>query len=190
MRERIQKLRELSGMGIVECKNALTASNGDVDAAIIYLRKRGLMHVNRELKMGKNGKVFSYVHHTGKLGVLLVLTCETDFAANTEEFMTLGQQICLHIAAAHPLYIQAKDIPEDVMNIEREVYVKQMPEGKPQQIVEKILEGKYAAFYKKVCLMNQQYVRDDSLTIEQLIAGVQAQLKEQIVIKQFSRYIV
>jgi elongation factor Ts len=188
--EMVKTLRERTGIGVMECKKALSESGGDVEKAITILRKKGLARA--EKKMGREtaeGLVASYIHMNGKLGVLVEVNCESDFVARNEDFKELVKNICLHITAANPQYVSSDEIPESVMEEEKEIIREQFKDSKkPPEIVEKIVEGKLSKFYQEVCLLDQPYIKDDKVTIKELIASHIAKIGENIQVKRFTRY--
>jgi len=188
--ETIKALRERTGAGVLDCKKALVASDGDIDKAIDVLREKGLAKaVSKASREAADGMVFSYIHAGAKLGVLVELNCETDFVARTEDFQLLGKEIAMQIAASDPSYVRPEDIPADVIEHEKELYRAQLEqEKKPQQVWDKIIDGKLAAYYKETCLMQQPYIRDETKTIEELIKGVIAKTGENIVVARFARF--
>jgi len=178
----VKTLREKTGVGMMECKKALLEAEGDIEKAITILRTQGIASAKKlSVRVAKEGKIFSYIHHSGKIGVLLELGCETSFSAKTPEFDELGKDLCLQITASSPLYIKRNEIPEDKLSEERAIYKKQL-EGtnKPQQIIEKIIDGKMEKFYQETCLLDQPYIRDPKTTIEKLIAEKIGKIKENI----------
>ncbi|MDI6752236.1 MAG: translation elongation factor Ts [bacterium] len=178
----VKTLREKTGVGMMECKKALKDAEGDLEKAIVILRTQGIAKaIKLSERTAREGKIFSYIHHSGKIGVLLELGCETSFSAKTPEFDELGRELCLQITASSPLYIRRTEMPEANLSKEREIYQKQL-EGtnKPQQILEKIIDGKMEKFYQETCLLDQPYIRDPKLTIEKLIAEKIAKIKENI----------
>jgi elongation factor Ts len=186
----IQQLRGKTGLGIMKCKEALKATNGDIDAAIEYLRKKGLADASRKAhRATSEGRVGYYIHHSGKLGVLVEVQCETDFVAKTEEFQEFIRDIAMHVASMNPVYVSPEDVPEDVIQREKEIYKGQVMEmgKKPDNIIEKIVEGKIGKFFSQACLLKQPYVKDDSMTVEDYLKGTIAKLGENIVIKKFYR---
>lgn len=184
--ENIKKLRDMTGAGMMTAKKALVESGGDIDQAIEYLRKKGeasaAKRVDREAKAGL---VSSYVHGE-KIGVLVEVNCETDFVARTDDFRNLAKDIALHIAAANPEYLNPESVPESVVAKEREIYAAEVA-GKPDNIIEKIVDGKLAKYYETVCLTKQVFVKDPDKTIEQLITEAIAKLGENIVVRQYQR---
>lgn len=186
-KELIKELREKTQAGILDCKDALKDAGGDIEKAILILREKGKAS-SRKLagRSAKDGSIFSYIHHSGKIGVLLELNCETDFVAKTEEFKTLGKEICLQIAATTPLYISKDDVPKEKIEEEKNIIKKQFEgQGKPENILEKIAEGRLSKFYEENCLIEQVYIRDPKVKITDLILEAQAKLKEKISISRF-----
>ena len=186
----VKELRERSGAGIMDCKEALTESSGDMEKAADYLRKKGLATaLKRAGREASEGVVQSYIHMGGKIGVLVEVNCETDFVAKTPDFLEFAKNIAMHIAAASPLGVVPEDIPADVLEREKEIYRAQAREmGKPEKMLEKIIDGKMSKFFKDSCLMNQMYVRDTTLTIADVVNGMIAKTGEKITIKRFARY--
>lgn len=188
--EKVKKLREKTGAGFMDCKNALAEAGGDMDKAIDLLRQKGInVAMAREGKAAEEGIIASYVHAGNQIGVLVDLRCETDFVARTDEFREFGRDIAMQVAAMHPRWVAPEDVPEDVLEHEREVLKNQaLEEGKPEHIVEKMVEGRLQKFYEDVCLMKQPFIRDDSLTIEDKLNELVAQTGERVLINRFVRY--
>lgn len=186
----VKQLRDRSGAGIMDCKEALTECEGDMDKAADYLRKKGLATAKKRAgKVAADGVVQSYVHMGGKIGVLVEVNCETDFVAKTDEFKEFAKNIAMHIAASSPLGVVPEDIAEDVVGREKEIYRQQaLDMGKPENVAEKIVEGKMNKFYKESCLMNQLYIRDTNLTISDVINEMIAKTGEKITINRFARF--
>lgn len=188
----IKELRELSGAGMLDCRNALNECDGDVKAAQEWLRRKGM--AKAESKASRNaseGRIGCYMHHTGKLGVLVELFCETDFVANTEDFKSLLDDICLQVASMHPTYVSRQDIPEEIMKKELDGYMKAaMESGKPQQIAEKMAQGQADKYIREMCLLEQPFVKDESVTISDKIKQTIGKLGENIVVKRFCRMAV
>ncbi len=186
----VKTLRERTGAGVLDCKKALAASDGDMDKAIDALREKGLAKaVSKASREAGDGMVFTYIHAGGKLGVLVELHCETDFVAKTDDFQGLGKEVAIQIAATDPSYIRPEDIPADVIEHEKELYRAQLAEEKkPEQVWDKIIEGKLGAFYKEACLMQQPYIRDESETVEELVKAMIAKTGENIVVTRFARF--
>jgi len=186
----VKELRDRSGVGMMDCKKALEESGGDLDKAFDYLRKVGVAKAQKkEGRTTKEGLVVSYIHPGSKLGVLLELNCETDFVANTDDFMQLGNDIAMHIAATGPLGVDSDDISEDVINKEREIYLEQAnSSNKPADIVEKMVEGRIKKFYKENVLVEQEFVKDPNKTIKDIITDTIGKLGENIVVSRFKRF--
>lgn len=186
--EQIKELRQLTGAGINNVKEALDKSNGDFDKAALYLREKGIAKAaKRSEKVASNGFIAHYIHGEGTLGVLLELNSETDFASRNEQFRELANNLAIHVAAANPDYATIDDIPEDVLNNEKELAKKSVGEGKPAEIVDKIIEGKLQKFYEETVLTEQVYVKDDSKKIKDLINDAVAAIGEKIEIGRFCR---
>jgi len=188
--ERVKELREKTGAGMMDCKKALSEVGGDIERAIDYLRQKGLSDaVKRTSRTASEGVIGSYIHPGGKIGVLVEVNCESDFVARTEEFQTLVKDLAMHVAASNPLYLRREDVPEDVIAREKNIYEVQAKEGgKPEKIVERIVQGKLEKFFQEICLLEQPFVKDPDQSVSQLVAGVLAKLGENIVVRRFQRY--
>lgn len=186
----VKQLREKTGAGIMDCKEALTECEGDVSKAVDFLRKKGLATAaKRAGRTMSEGIVQSYIHMDGKLGVLVEVNCETDFVAKNDDFKEFAKNISMHIAATNPVGINPEDVPEEIISKEKEIYRAQVIEmGKPEHIADKIVEGKLQKYFKDNCLVNQAYVRDPDMTIADLLNEVIAKIGENITIKRFARY--
>jgi elongation factor Ts len=186
----VKELREKSGAGIMDCKAALAECDGDLEKAVDFLRKKGIATAaKRAGRATSEGTVQAYIHMGGKIGVLVEVNCETDFVAKTDDFGDFAKNIAMHIAATNPVGIVAEDVPSTVIEREREIYRAQVLEmGKPEQMVEKIAEGKMNKFFKENCLMNQQYVKEPDKTIADYLNEVIAKTGEKITIKRFARF--
>jgi elongation factor Ts len=186
----VKELRVKTGAGMMDCKEALTASGGDFEKAIDYLRKKGMSAATkRSSKAAKDGAVASYIHMGGKIGVLVEVNCETDFVAKTDDFQRFAKDLTMHIAAANPLFVRPDEIPEEVIEREKEIFRSQaLAEKKPEKIWEKIIEGKLKKYYEDVCLINQKFVRDTDISIETLVNNMIAKTGENVVIRRFVRY--
>ena len=185
----IKELREQTGVGMMDCKRALTEASGDLDKALDILRQKGLaLAAKKASREASDGLIGSYIH-MGKIGVLVEINCETDFVAKTDDYKDLVKDIAMHIAAANPLHVQREDIPSDVIEKEKTIYASQI-ENKPPQVVEKIIEGKLEKYYADTCLMDQVFVKDPDgkKKIRDLIVNKVAKLGENIVIKRFVRF--
>ena len=188
----VKELRERTGSGMMDCKKALAETNGDVEKAIDYLREKGLAKAAKKAsRAASDGRIFHYVHNNFKVGALLELNSETDFVAKTDEFNALGHEIAMHITAANPLYLRPEDVPAEDLEREKEIYRQQLrDEGKPEDRIEKIVEGKVRKFYETTCLMEQAYIRDPDKKIGDLVVEMIAKLGENIVIKRFARFMI
>ncbi len=186
----VKQLREKTGAGMMDCKKALSECDGDMDKAVDFLRKKGLATAQKRAgRAMTEGTIHSYIHMGGKLGVLVEVNCETDFVARNEDFKEFAKNIAMHIAASNPLGIRAEDVSEDIIEKEKEIYRAQASEmGKPEKVIEKIVEGKLDRFFKDNCLLNQAYVRDPDVTISDLLNDLIAKIGENITIKRFVRY--
>lgn len=186
----VKKLRESTGVSILECKKAIEEANNDFDKAAELLRKKGFEKAkSKASRETRQGSVGSYIHTNGKIGVLLEMGCETDFVAKNEDFLALIKDLSMQIAAMNPSYISKDHIPGEVIEKEKEIYREQMKDsGKPDNIVEKIIEGKLKKFYTEVCLLNQVFFKNDKQTIADLIAEKIHKLGENIIVKRFVRY--
>ena len=186
----VKELREKTGAGMLDCKNALEKANGDINKAVELLREKGLsVAQKRSSKVASQGAIGSYIHMNGKIGVLLEVNCETDFVANTEDFQNFLHEVAMQIAAANPKYVRREEVPEDIIAKEKEIYTKQLEEQKkPPQVIEKIVAGKIEKFYEEVCLMDQPYIRDDKKKINDLLKELVAKLGENIVVRRFARF--
>ena len=186
----VKTLRERTGCGMMDCKTALTETNGDMDKAVDYLREKGMAKAAKKAgRIAAEGIVDSYIHMGGKIGVLLELNCETDFVARGDQFKNLAHDICLHIAAANPQYLTAEEVPADVIEKEKAILKAQaLEEGKPEAIVERMVEGRIKSFYDDNCLLNQKFVKDPSKTISQLVVEATATIGEKISVRRFVRF--
>jgi elongation factor Ts len=175
---------------MMDCKNALAECDGNVEKAVDYLREKGLAKAAKKAsRAAKEGRVFSYIHTTGKIGVLLELDCETDFVAKTDEFQELGHEIAMHVAAAAPIYVSPEEVPSEELDREIEVYRQQaLQEGKPEHILDKIAEGRVRKYYETVCLMEQPWIRDGDKKIKDLVIEAVAKLGENMVVRRFARF--
>ena len=183
--ELVKKLRDITGAGFMECKAALTDANGDIEAAVTLLRKRGLASAaKRAGRTTSQGSIGSYIHMGGKIGVLVEVNCESDFVARTDQFAALVKEIAMHIAAADPKYVRREDVPPAVLDKEKDIYRAQLAQsGKKPDIIEKIIEGKLDSYYEQVVLVDQKFIRDPAVKISQLIAEATAKTGEKIVVK-------
>lgn len=186
----IKQLRTRTNAGVMDCKEALTEAGGDLEKAVDFLRKRGVaIALKRAGRETSQGLIQSYIHTGGKIGVLVEVNCETDFVAKTDEFKAFVKNLVMHIAATKPLGIRAEDISEEVIQREKEIYRAQAVEmGKPEKILDKIVQGKMEKFCKESCLLDQQYVRDPDITIQDLIHDIVTKTGENITVRRFVRY--
>ncbi|MEN8246040.1 MAG: translation elongation factor Ts [Thermodesulfobacteriota bacterium] len=186
----VKQLREKSGAGIMDCKQALAECEGDIEKASDFLRKKGLATAKKRAgRATMQGAVQSYIHMGGKIGVLVEVNCETDFVAKTDDFLAFVKNIAMHVAASNPVGIVEEDVPQEVIDKEKEIYRAQALEmGKPEKMVDKIAEGKLGKFFKESCLMNQAYVKDPNMTITDYLNDVIAKTGEKITIKRFARF--
>jgi elongation factor Ts len=188
--KQVKELREKSGAPMGDCLKALQESKGDMEQAFVVLRKRGMASAQKKASRSTNeGAVGTYIHAGGKIGVLVELNCESDFVARTEDFQELLKDISMHIAATDPRYVRKEDVTPEDMEREKEIYRAQAAAtGKPAPVVEKIVEGKMSKFYEEVCLLEQPFIKEQSLTISQLIAQKVAKLGENITVRRFARF--
>jgi len=188
--EMIKELRGKTGAGIMDCKEALTECEGDIEKALDSLRKKGIATALKRAGRGTSeGVVQSYIHMGGKFGVLVEINCESDFVAKTDDFLDFAKNVAMHIAATNPAGIVPEDVSEDVIEREKAIYHDQAIDmGKPEKMIDKIVEGKLNKFYKESCLMNQAYVRDPNLTVADLLNDVIAKIGENIKISRFARF--
>lgn len=186
----VKELREKTGAGMMDCKNALNEANGDMEQAIVVLRKKGLATAQKKAaRVAAEGMIGHYIHAGGKLGVLVEVNCETDFAAKSPDFQQLVKDVAMHIAAQNPLYVRREEVPPEVLEKEREIYRDQARQsGKPANIIDKIAEGKLESYYQMSCLYDQQFVKDPSQTVEQLINSLIGKIGENIRVRRFTRF--
>ena len=188
--ELVKELREQTGVGIMACKNALQESDGDISRAVDILRKKGIAKAQkREGRSALEGQVQAYIHMGGKIGVLVEVNCETDFSAKTDDFSDFTRNLAMHIAATNPMAITQEELPAHIVEREKEIYRAQALEsGKPEKVMDKIVEGKLKKFFTEVCLLNQSYVRDPDLTIEDLLNELKVKTGENVIIRRFARF--
>lgn len=186
----VKKLREKTGVGLMDCKEALKQSDGDMEKAVDFLREKGLAKLQKRMgRTASEGTIASYIHTGGKVGVLVEVNCETDFVANTKEFQEFAKDVAMQITASNPSYVKREDVPAEAIAREKEIYKKQALEsGKPEKIIEKIAEGKLEKFYQEVCLVEQSYIKNPDITIKQLVEELIVKMGEKIVINRFSRF--
>lgn len=188
--EQVKELRDRTGLGMMECKTALKESGGDIEKAINILRKKGFARAQNKMSRDTaEGIVGSYIHMNGKLGVLIEVNCESDFVARNEEFQEMVKNVAMHIAAANPRYVTPEEIPQHVLDEEKDIYREQFKESKkPAEIIDKIVLGKLNKFYEEVCLLDQKYIKDDKVSIKEYVASFIAKFGENIRIKRFARF--
>ena len=188
----VKDLRERTGAGMMDCKKALTETNGDVEKAIDLLREKGLAAAAKKAgRVAAEGVVESYIHGGGRIGVLVEINCETDFVAKTDEFKGFCRDIAMQIAASSPDYVRREEVPEDVLDHERMIARQQaLNEGKPEKILDKIVEGRIEKYYKETCLMEQVYIKDNDQTVAQYLTTKVAKIGENINIRRFARFAV
>lgn len=186
----VKELREKTGAGMMDCKKALSETEGDMEKAVDLLRTKGLAAAKKKAgRATKEGLVFSYIHPGGKVGVLVEIACETDFVARTEQFLEFCKDVAMHIAAASPLSLSAEELSPEVLDKEREIARQQALEaGKPENIVEKIVEGRISKYYQEVCLLEQAFVKDPSMTVKDLLDSIIGSLGENMAIRRFARF--
>ena len=188
----VKELRDKTGAGMMDCKNALKETKGDLEKAVDHLRKTGIAKAEKKReRTAKEGLVFSYIHHGGRLGVLLELNCETDFVAKTEGFSDLAHNLAMQIAATNPISIRREDIDESLLEREKAIFSDQAKEsGKPENILDKIVEGRVEKFYAEACLLEQQFIKDPERKVVDLLTEAVATLGENIIINRFTRYAI
>ena len=186
----VKELRDRTGLGMMECKKAINESGGDIEKAIVILRKKGFARaegkMNRETA---DGMVGSYIHMNDKIGVLVEVNCESDFVSRNEEFQEMVKNIAMHIAAANPRFVSPEEIPQDILDQEKEIISEQFKDSnKPPEIVEKIVLGKLNKFYEEICLLNQKYIKEDKVSIQEYVASFIAKFGENIRVRRFARF--
>jgi len=188
----VKELREKTGAGVMDCKEALRENNGDIEEAIRYLREKGIKASERRAnRAASEGIVTSYIHMGNKVGVLLELNCESDFVARNEEFQRLAKDIAMQVAATNPQYINQEDVPKEAIENEKAILKTQaINEGKPEKVIDRIVGGRLSRFYSEHCLMEQPFIRDDSQTVGQLVKESIAKFGENIVVRRFTRYLL
>lgn len=188
----VKDLREATGAGPLDCKKALETSGGDMQKAIEFLREKGLARAAKKLSAGRamnEGLIVTYSHHNKRLGVLVEVNCETDFVAKTERFQQFAHDIALHIANLAPAYVQREDVPEAVVQAERDIQRRRvLEEGKPEAVADKIVDGRMSKFFEEIVLMEQSFIKDDAKTVGQLLAEVVADVGESIQVRRFARF--
>jgi elongation factor Ts len=188
----VKELRDKTGAGIMDCKEALAAADGSVEQAIDYLRKKGLQAATkRSTKATREGAVGSYIHGGGRLGVLVEVNCETDFVARTDEFQELVRDIAMQVAASNPLYVSRQDVPQEMLEKERSILEEQArAAGRPENILPKIVEGRLEKYFQEVCLLEQPFVKDPDATVDTLIKAKIAKTGENITVSRFTRFVL
>lgn len=188
--EAVKKLREKTGVGLMDCKEALKHSNGDMEKAVEYLREKGLAKLQKRMgKVASEGLIASYIHTGSKVGTIVEVNCETDFVANTKEFQEFAKDIAMQITASTPLYVKREDVPAEEIEKEKNIYRKQALEsGKPEKIVDKIAEGKLEKFYQEVCLIEQSFIKNPDMTVKELLEELIVKMGEKILVNRFIRF--
>ena len=190
--EMVKELRDRTGAGMMDCKAALDASKGDLQGAIEHLRKKGLADAAKKAhREARDGVVSAYIHHNGKIGVLVEVNCETDFVARTADFQQLVKDVAMQVTAGNPLYVSREDVPGEIVEKEREIYRQQMAaEKKPPQVLDKIIEGKLEKFYAEACLLEQPLLKDTSgkTKVKDMVDQATARLQERVIVKRFARF--
>ncbi len=188
--EMVKDLRVRTGAGMMDCKEALAAANGDFEKAIDYLRKKGMSAATkRSSKAAKDGTIASYIHMGGRIGVLVEVNCETDFVAKTEDFQVMARDIAMHVAASNPVYVRADEIPPETLEREKAIYREQLKaEKKPEKIWDKIIEGKLKKYYEDVCLVDQNFIKNTDITVGTLVSNMIAKTGENIIVRRFARF--
>jgi len=186
----VKELREATGAGVLDCKNALQETDGDFDKAVEYLRQKGLAAAAKRASRATNeGTIGSYVHAGSRVAALVEVNCETDFVARTDDFLALAHDLAMQVVAAKPKYLLPEDIPAEVIEAEKEDYRAQMENsGKPEHVIDKIVEGKLQKYYQEVCLAQQPFIKDEGLTVQDVVTQVAAKLGENIVVRRFVRF--
>ena len=185
----IKKLRELTGAGVLDCRKALDAAQGDIDKAVAILREKGLAAAAKKAdREATNGVIGNYVHMGAKMAALVEVNCETDFVARTEQFQALARDLAMQVVGARPLYVRREDVPAEVVAEHKEKVLSQLDDpNKPANVIERIIEGKLAKFFEETCLLEQPFIKDDSVKIQQLLTDTVARLGENIVVRRFAR---
>ncbi len=188
--KQVKELREKTGVGIMDCKNAIQDAGGDINKAVEILRKKGIAKAQkRQGRIASEGQIQSYVHMGGKIGVLVEVNCETDFSTKTEDFTDFTKNVAMHIAATNPIALSPENLPSEIVEGEKEIYRAQaIQAGKGEKVAEKIVEGRLRRFFSEVCLLNQAYVKDPSITIQDLLNELKAKTGENIIVKRFVRF--
>ena len=188
--EMVKALRLKTGAGMMDCKEALKAENGNPEKAIDYLRKKGMSAATkRSSKAAKEGTIASYIHRGGRIGVLVEVNCETDFVAKTDDFQAMARDLAMHVAASNPRYVRSEEIPTADLEREKEIYRSQLiAEKKPEKIWDKIIEGKLNKYYEEVCLLNQKFIKNTDISVGTLVTNMMAKTGENIIVRRFARF--
>jgi elongation factor Ts len=186
----VKELRQETGAGVLDCKEALEISNGDVEQAVIYLREKGMAAAaKRSTREATEGAIGSYIHAGSRVAALVEVNCETDFVANTDQFQELAHDLAMQVVAAKPAFLSREDVPSSIVEEEKSTYRAQMKDsGKPEEILQRIVEGKLAKYYEEVCLMEQPFIKDTAITVQELVQQLNALLGENIVVRRFVRF--
>lgn len=186
----VKELRDKTGAGMMDCKKALKECDGDLDAAAKFLREKGIANADkRSGRATSEGVVFSYIHPGNKIGTLVEINCETDFVARNEQYLEMAKDIAMHIAASNPQYVTRDEVPEDVVNAEREILINQAKEsGKPDNVIEKMVAGRIDKFYGQICLMEQPFIKEMNQTVEEYLKDIISKTGENIKVRRFTRY--
>jgi elongation factor Ts len=186
----VKELRQETGAGVLDCKEALEVSNGDVEQAVIYLREKGMAAAaKRSTREATEGVIGSYIHAGSRVAALVEVNCETDFVANTDQFQELAHDLAMQVVAAKPLFLSREDVPASVVEEQETMYRTQMKDsGKPEEILDRIVEGKLAKYYEEICLMEQPFIKDTAITVQELVQQLNALLGENIVVRRFVRF--
>jgi elongation factor Ts len=186
----VKELRTKTGAGMMDCKEALMEASGDYEKAVEYLRKKGMSAATkRSSKAAKEGTISAYIHMQGRLGVMVEVNCETDFVAKTDDFKTIAKDIAMHIAATNPLFVSSDEIPEEILESEKDIYKTQASaEGKPEKIWDKIIDGKLKKYFEEVCLLDQKFIKNTDITVGTLVNNLIAKTGENIIIRRFARF--
>jgi len=188
--EQVKTLREKTGVGLMDCKEALKVCNGDMDKAVDHLREKGLAKAQKRVgRAATEGNIAVYIHMGGKMATMVEVNCETDFVAKTDQFQAFAKDVAMQVTAANPTYVKKEDVPEEVKEKEKEIYRRQAKEsGKPDKILDKIAEGKLEKFYQEVCLLEQPFIKNPDITIKALLDDLIAKMGENILVRRFTRY--
>jgi elongation factor Ts len=188
--EQVKTLREKTGVGLMDCKEALKVAGGDMEKAVDYLREKGLAKAQKRVgRAATEGTVAVYIHMGGKIATMVEVNCETDFVAKTEQFQAFAKDVAMQVTAANPTYVKREDVPEQLREKEKEIYRKQAKEaGKPDKVLDKIAEGKLEKFYQDFCLLDQQFIKNPDVTVKSLLEDLTAKMGENILVRRFVRY--